>query len=154
MPKQIHEINDFLMTARRKDARSVNINRSKHMRHINDLLADSEGNARKEVDIEAFKLALSEADSQMKTLPATAQVAAQQGAYLAKCFNRMEQCKELPEGPKRFRTGGHHQFRPFQYKHFGQFAPLGGDQAAAELPGDWVSAGKSAQWLWYSVYAR
>ncbi|CAB79624.1 putative NADH dehydrogenase [Arabidopsis thaliana] len=136
--------------------------KSKHMRHINDLLADSEGNARKEVDIEAFKLALSEADSQMKTLPATAQVAAQQGAYLAKCFNRMEQCKELPEGPKRFRTGGHHQFRPFQdesssldyrYKHFGQFAPLGGDQAAAELPGDWVSAGKSAQWLWYSVYA-
>ncbi|ANM67210.1 EF-hand domain [Arabidopsis thaliana x Arabidopsis arenosa] len=89
--------------------------KSKHMRHINDLLADSEGNARKEVDIEAFKLALSEADSQMKTLPATAQVAAQQGAYLAKCFNRMEQCKELPEGPKRFRTGGHHQFRPFQY---------------------------------------
>jgi len=48
--------------------------KSKHMRHINDLLADSEGNARKEVDIEAFKLALSEADSQMKTLPATAQV--------------------------------------------------------------------------------
>jgi len=42
----------------------------------------------------------------------------------------------------------------YRYKHFGQFAPLGGDQAAAELPGDWVSAGKSAQWLWYSVYAR
>jgi NADH:ubiquinone reductase (non-electrogenic) len=41
----------------------------------------------------------------------------------------------------------------YRYKHFGQFAPLGGDQAAAELPGDWVSAGKSAQWLWYSVYA-
>lgn len=48
--------------------------KSKHMRNVNDLLADSEGNARKEVDIEAFKLALSEVDSQMKTLPATAQV--------------------------------------------------------------------------------
>ncbi|EOA18582.1 hypothetical protein CARUB_v10007154mg [Capsella rubella] len=127
--------------------------KSQHMRNVNDLLADAEGNKRREVDIEAFKLALSEVDTQMKTLPATAQVAAQQGAYLAKCFNRMEQCKEQPEGPKRFRTGGHHQFRPFQYKHFGQFAPLGGDQAAAELPGDWVSAGKSTQWLWYSVYA-
>ncbi|KAL1203152.1 External alternative NAD(P)H-ubiquinone oxidoreductase B1 [Cardamine amara subsp. amara] len=127
--------------------------KSKHMRNITDLLADSEGNARKEVDIEAFKSALSGVDSQMKTLPATAQVAAQQGSYLAKCFNTMEHCKEHPEGPKRFRTGGHHQFRPFQYKHFGQFAPLGGDQAAAELPGDWVSAGRSTQWLWYSVYA-
>ncbi|VVA98645.1 unnamed protein product [Arabis nemorensis] len=127
--------------------------KSKHMRNIKDLLADSEGNAKKEVNIEEFKLALAGVDSQMKSLPATAQVAAQQGTYLAKCFNRMEQCKDHPEGPKRFRSGGHHQFRPFQYKHFGQFAPLGGDQAAAELPGDWVSVGRSSQWLWYSVYA-
>lgn len=42
----------------------------------------------------------------------------------------------------------------FRYRHLGQFAPLGGDQAAAELPGDWVSMGHSTQWLWYSVYAR
>ncbi|KAJ0263146.1 External alternative NAD(P)H-ubiquinone oxidoreductase B1 [Hirschfeldia incana] len=127
--------------------------KSKHVRSIQDLLTDSEGNPKKEVDIKAFERALSGVDSQMKSLPATAQVAAQQGSYLAKCFNKMEHCKEHPEGPKRFRTGGHHQFRPFQYKHFGQFAPLGGDQAAAELPGDWVSAGRSTQWLWYSVYA-
>ncbi|KAG2263027.1 hypothetical protein Bca52824_070106 [Brassica carinata] len=127
--------------------------KSKHVRSIRDLLTDSEGNPLKEVDIKAFESALSGVDSQMKSLPATAQVAAQQGSYLAKCFNKMEHCKEHPEGPKRFRTGGHHQFRPFQYKHFGQFAPLGGDQAAAELPGDWVSAGRSTQWLWYSVYA-
>ncbi|KAF8772210.1 hypothetical protein HU200_006007 [Digitaria exilis] len=40
-----------------------------------------------------------------------------------------------------------------RYKHLGQFAPLGGEQAAAELPGDWVSMGHSTQWLWYSVYA-
>ncbi|KAJ0263147.1 External alternative NAD(P)H-ubiquinone oxidoreductase B1 [Hirschfeldia incana] len=122
--------------------------KSKHVRSIQDLLTDSEGNPKKEVDIKAFERALSGVDSQMKSLPATAQVAAQQGSYLAKCFNKMEHCKEHPEGPKRFRTGGHHQ-----YKHFGQFAPLGGDQAAAELPGDWVSAGRSTQWLWYSVYA-
>ncbi|KAL0659915.1 hypothetical protein Bca4012_080500 [Brassica carinata] len=127
--------------------------KSKHVRSIKDLLTDSEGNPKKEVDIKAFESALSGVDSQMKSLPATAQVAAQQGSYLAKCFNKMEHCKKHPEGPKRFRTGGHHQFRPFQYKHFGQFAPLGGDQAAAELPGDWVSAGRSTQWLWYSVYA-
>ncbi|XP_010540865.1 PREDICTED: external alternative NAD(P)H-ubiquinone oxidoreductase B1, mitochondrial [Tarenaya hassleriana] len=127
--------------------------KSKHLMNVTDLLADAEGNAREEVDIEGFKLALSGVDSQMKSLPATAQVAAQQGAYLAQCFNRMKQCEEQPEGPMRFKDGSHHQFRPFQYKHFGQFAPLGGEQAAAELPGDWVSAGRSTQWLWYSVYA-
>ena len=49
-----------------------------------------------------------------------------------------------------------HLLMPFllRYKHLGQFAPLGGEQAAAELPGDWVSMGHSTQWLWYSVYAR
>jgi len=37
---------------------------------------------------------------------------------------------------------------------FRSFAPLGGEQTAAQLPGDWVSIGHSRQWLWYSVYAR
>lgn len=41
-----------------------------------------------------------------------------------------------------------------RYKHLGQFAPLGGEQTAAQLPGDWVSIGRSTQWVWYSVYAR
>ncbi|KAL9453505.1 hypothetical protein AB3S75_009165 [Citrus x aurantiifolia] len=118
-----------------------------------DLLKDPQGNPRREVDIEGFKLALSHVDTQMKSLPATAQVAAQQGAYLARNFNHRQQCIEHPEGPRRFRGLGRHHFRPFRYKHFGQFAPLGGEQAAAELPGDWVSMGHSTQWLWYSVYA-
>ncbi|KAE9620663.1 hypothetical protein Lal_00019726 [Lupinus albus] len=104
-------------------------------------------------DIEYFKDALSKVDSQMKNLPATAQVAAQQGAYLAECFNRMELCEKYPEGPIRFRGVGRHRFRPFRYKHLGQFAPLGGEQTAAMLPGDWISIGHNSQWLWYSIYA-
>lgn len=124
-----------------------------HLSGCADLLKDPEGNDRKEVNIEQFKLALSHVDSQIKSLPATAQVAAQQGTYLSRCFNHREMCKDCPEGSRSFRGSGHHQFLPFRYKHFGQFAPLGGEQAAAELPGDWVSMGHSTQWLWYSVYA-
>lgn len=48
--------------------------KSKHMRSIRDLLTDSEGDPKKEVDIKAFESALSGVDSQMKSLPATAQV--------------------------------------------------------------------------------
>lgn len=48
--------------------------KSKHMRNIVDLLTDSQGNGKKEVDIEEFKSALEGVDSQMKSLPATAQV--------------------------------------------------------------------------------
>lgn len=130
--------------------------KNNRMRSLVDLLKDSKGDVAKEsieLNIEEFKLALSQVDSQMKNLPATAQVAAQQGAYLAKCFNRMEDCEKNPEGPLRYRGSGRHRFRPFRYKHFGQFAPLGGEQTAAQLPGDWVSIGQSSQWLWYSVYA-
>ncbi|PUZ59420.1 hypothetical protein GQ55_4G039700 [Panicum hallii var. hallii] len=131
--------------------------KSMHMLDIADLIKGAIGDSHKEsmvVDIEEFKKALSHVDSQVKSAPATAQVAAQQGYYLAECFNKMEKCKEHPEGPLRM-TGesGRHFFRPFRYKHLGQFAPLGGEQAAAELPGDWVSMGHSTQWLWYSVYA-
>lgn len=124
-----------------------------HLSHCADLLKDPEGNDRKEVNIEQFKLALSHVDSQIKSMPATAQVAAQQGTYLSRCFNRREMCNDCPEGSRHFRGSGHHKFLPFRYKHFGQFAPLGGEQAAAELPGDWISMGHSTQWLWYSVYA-
>ncbi|KAJ8748325.1 hypothetical protein K2173_001744 [Erythroxylum novogranatense] len=127
--------------------------KSKHMSHVTDLLKDPEGKERNEINIEEFKLALAHVDSQTKTLPATAQVAAQQGKYLSRCFNRREHCKDHPEGPRRFRESGRHHFLPFRYKHFGQFAPLGGEQTAAELPGDWISMGHSTQWLWYSVYA-
>lgn len=130
--------------------------KNKQMSSIVDLLKEAKGNDAKEsteLNIEEFKTALSQVDSQMKFLPATAQVAAQQGAYLATCFNRMEECEKNPEGPLRFRGEGRHRFKPFRYKHLGQFAPLGGEQTAAQLPGDWVSIGHSSQWLWYSVYA-
>ncbi|XP_048318702.2 external alternative NAD(P)H-ubiquinone oxidoreductase B2, mitochondrial [Ziziphus jujuba] len=130
--------------------------KNKQMRNIVDLLKVPKGEVAKEsleLNIEEFKSALSQVDSQMKNLPATAQVAAQQGVYLARCFNRMEECEQNPEGPLRFRGQGRHRFRPFRYKHLGQFAPLGGEETAAQLPGDWVSIGHSSQWLWYSVYA-
>ncbi|KAA8519889.1 hypothetical protein F0562_014201 [Nyssa sinensis] len=116
---------------------------------------DSKGDVAKEsieLNIEEFKSALSKVDSQMKNLPATAQVAAQQGAYLADCFNRMEECEKNPEGPLRFRGSGCQRFHPFRYKHFGQFVPLGGKQTAAQLPGDWVSIGRSTQWLCQLAY--
>ncbi|KAK9284719.1 hypothetical protein L1049_023896 [Liquidambar formosana] len=127
----------------------------KKLRNFVELLKSSQGaqNDSVELNIESFKSALSEVDTQMKNLPATAQVAAQQGEYLADCFNRMENCEKSPEGPMRIRGEGRHRFHPFRYRHLGQFAPLGGEQTAAQLPGDWVSIGHSTQWLWYSVYA-
>ncbi|KAJ0592420.1 putative NADH:ubiquinone reductase (non-electrogenic) [Helianthus annuus] len=63
----------------------------------------------------------------------------------------MEECTKNPEGPICFRKSGRHRFRPFRYKHLGQFALLGGEQTAAQLLSHWLSIGHSSQWLWYSV---
>lgn len=104
------------------------------------------------LDLEHFSEAICKVDSQMKSAPATAQVAAQQGEYLARVFNHLAS-KAPDEGPMRIRGIGKHRCQPFRYRHLGQFAPLGGETTAAELPGDWVSIGRSTQWLWYSVYA-
>ncbi|KAL5986816.1 External alternative NAD(P)H-ubiquinone oxidoreductase B1, mitochondrial, partial [Asimina triloba] len=91
--------------------------KAKKMRDAMDLLHEYTGKEAKEVDIEGFKLALSQVDSMMKNLPATAQVAAQEGTYLAKCFNNMEQGDSNPEGPPRIRGTGRHRFQPFRSVH-------------------------------------
>ncbi|XP_078447688.1 external alternative NAD(P)H-ubiquinone oxidoreductase B2, mitochondrial-like [Wolffia australiana] len=130
--------------------------KSKQMKSLVDLLDESAGKVggeTLELNIDQFKKALEHVDFQVKNLPATAQVASQQGAYLARCFNIMDKVEENPEGPLRITGSGRHRFRPFRYKHLGQFAPLGGEQTAAQLPGDWISIGYGSQWLWYSIYA-
>ncbi|KAF6160385.1 hypothetical protein GIB67_019154 [Kingdonia uniflora] len=93
--------------------------KNNRMKNIVDLLTDPKAKVIKEsieLDIEAFKSTLSQVDSQMKNLPATAQVAAQQGSYLANCFNCMKEYEENPEGPLRFRGIGRHRFLPFSLK--------------------------------------
>ncbi|KAJ0490137.1 putative NADH:ubiquinone reductase (non-electrogenic) [Helianthus annuus] len=92
--------------------------KSKKLKNFVELLQSNQDDAAKkatQLDIEKFKKALSEVDTKMKSL----HVAAQQGEYLAKCFNMMKECEENPEGPIRFRDSGRHHFKPFRYKHLG-----------------------------------
>ncbi|KAJ0754455.1 putative NADH:ubiquinone reductase (non-electrogenic) [Helianthus annuus] len=101
---------------------------NKQMSSLVDLPKESKGDVAKEaieLNVAEFKSALSQVDSQMKNLPATAQLSKVPILHLADCFNRMEECTTKPEGPIRFRESGRHRFRPFRYKHLGQFAPLG-----------------------------
>ncbi|CAK9857265.1 unnamed protein product [Sphagnum jensenii] len=121
-----------------------------HMQGVTGLLDNAIKDGKQstvQLDLKRFGQAVCKVDSQLKSMPATAQVADQQGVYLARCFNK------LAKDPTNIDSGGHHKLEPFHYRHLGEFAPLGGEVTAAELPGDWVSIGHSTQWLWYSVYA-
>ena len=67
---------------------------------------------------------------------ATAQVAQQEGRYMARQFNRMAKGK-----PR----------EPFQYKNLGMLAYIGGNRALADLPN--VKGSGYLTWLfWRSVY--
>ena len=69
-------------------------------------------------------------------LPATSQVAQQQGKYLARALNRRAQGKPV---------------EPFRYKHLGMLAYIGGNRALADLE---AFKGRGwATWLfWRSAY--
>ncbi|KAI4962639.1 hypothetical protein ZWY2020_028398 [Hordeum vulgare] len=142
----LKEINDILEDICIRYPQVELYMKSMHMLDIADLIKGGVGDANKEsmvVDIEEFK----------SFVPCRLPSCCATGYYLADCFNKMDHCVEHPEGPLRL-TGsgeGHHNFRPFRYKHLGQFAPLG--EASRGAPKDWVSMGHSTQWLWYSVYA-
>jgi NADH:ubiquinone reductase (non-electrogenic) len=122
------------------------------------------------LELHEFKAAMGAIDRTIKILPATAQVAAQEGKYLAKQFNQ----HPIPEG---MQDGGsvvktlREQYNaiqypkgiePFQYNHMGSLAYIGADQATADLNGAMsnildkmglsVATGKGVFLLWRSFY--
>lgn len=90
-----------------------------------------------------LEMLLADVDKKLKALPATAQVASQQGHYLARLFNRTY------KGPTVTPVD---DFRPFVYHHFGSFSYVGGDKAVFDYgPGMWAG-GLAAFFLWRSAY--
>lgn len=91
---------------------------------------------------------LEKADQKLRALPATAQVAAQEGLYLADLLNQID--------------GSHADTpKPFRYKHMGSLAYIGGDSAVLDFTGskpflNLVNlkplSGRSASYLWKSFY--
>ena len=90
-----------------------------------------------------FRAAMEEADALLTSHPSTAQVANQQGEFLARELNAQARAKK---------NGETVVYRPFEYTHLGSFANLGANKAALDLPGDFVSKGYGTMLLWYGVY--
>merc|ERR1711988_585263 len=90
-----------------------------------------------------FEQVLQEVDRKLKLLPPTAQVAAQQGQYLASIINTVP-----------FHKLGHPEgFTPaFEYDHQGSMAYVGGEAAVIESPIFGVSSGLLTYMMWKGVY--
>ncbi|CAF1357024.1 unnamed protein product [Rotaria sp. Silwood1] len=100
-----------------------------------------------------LRLALEKADQKIRTLPATAQVASQQGRYVADLLNQLTDLQST--------NFEQQKLMPFRYKHMGSLAYVGGDEAVVDLTGsktfqDLFSfkslSGRSAAYLWKSFY--
>ena len=101
----------------------------------------------------ALRSALEKADQKIRALPATAQVASQEGRYVADLLNQIPDSTivNLQE----------HHLKPFQYQHMGSLAYVGGDSAVLDFTGtkpllDFFNlkplSGRGAAYLWKSFY--
>jgi NADH:ubiquinone reductase (non-electrogenic) len=81
------------------------------------------------LDFTEFQALLERVDNNLRPFPATAQVAAQQGKYLAKLF-----AKGSIDGASKSFDELKKESSPFAYFHKGSLAYLGGGEAAFDLP--------------------
>merc|ERR1712093_581439 len=90
-----------------------------------------------------FEETLTEVDKFLRPLPPTAQVAGQQGEYLAKILNGVS-----------YQDLGHEEgFEPkFEYNHLGSMAYIGGEHAVIDAPVIGVSSGLLTYVMWKGVY--
>lgn len=106
----------------------------------------------------ATRKLIEEVDNQLNALPATAQVAHQQGRYLANLLNnqaivslspvskRSTLSAVIPDYPK------NQPERPFVYKHAGMAAYIGNSHSVIDFGRTWVTDRFLTFWLWRSVY--
>ncbi len=92
--------------------------------------------------------ALEKADKKIRALPATAQVASQEGRYVANLLNKLPDLS--------ITDYQQHNLKPFQYQHMGALAYVGGDSAVLDFTGTKFQfkslSGRSAAYLWKSFY--
>jgi len=108
-------------------------------RKVEEIFHEADTTKTGSLSMEQFEALLRKIDAKMKQLPATAQVASQEGKYLGKLLNK------TAKGEVEVDAG-------FRYKHLGSFAYIGSENAVAEFAEGVVLEGFGAWWLWRSVY--
>jgi len=107
------------------------------VKSLEDVFQHADTNKDGHLSVEEFKIMMEEADASVKSLPTTAQVAAQEGKYLGK------QLKKEILSEK--------QSPPFVYHQLAQFAYIGHDSAVGEVP-FFKGGGFGVFMIWKGVY--
>ncbi|ORX90509.1 nucleotide-binding domain-containing protein [Basidiobolus meristosporus CBS 931.73] len=118
-----------------------------HLLKLRDLFNEYDEDESGELDLDELKKLLQYVDSKLTTLPATAQVASQQGKYMARKLNSL--ASRADNAP--FGVEADDQYPPFHYSHLGSLAYIGGSAVADFGQGHHIS-GFGAVYLWRSIY--
>lgn len=104
------------------------------------------------LNLATLRSILEKADQKVRALPATAQVASQEGRYIADLLNQL---------PDLSVTNFQANLKQFRYQHMGSLAYVGGDAAVMDFTGtrpilDLFNlkplSGRGAAYLWKSFY--
>ncbi|KAK9830323.1 hypothetical protein WJX72_011009 [[Myrmecia] bisecta] len=118
----------------------------KHTKPNDPIWGDLDFDEKTEVTREQFEDMLKKIDSGLRALPATAQVAKQQGEYLAKLMDKTKLEAGKPV---------HTSQKPFKYGHKGAFAYVGGDKAVMDSPlGKVTGLGAGVLWRGFETYSQ
>jgi len=113
--------------------------------------AEADEDSNRVFDMEEFKGLLERIDANLQPFPPTAQVAAQQGKYLASLFNEAVLDGDIDSFTEVATANG-----PFTYFHKGSLAYLGGGSAAFDLPviGPITGPAAGVAWKLYETSAQ
>lgn len=104
------------------------------------------------LNLATLRSILEKADQKVRALPATAQVASQEGRYIADLLNQLPDLSVTNIQPN---------LKQFRYQHMGSLAYVGGDAAVMDFTGtrpilDLFNlkplSGRGAAYLWKSFY--
>lgn len=126
---------------------------SKYLEKTKDVFRYYDKNADHELSLNEITDALVDIGNKITTLPATAQVASQQGKYLGKKFNFLAEpsTKEAMKKNEIFVDDDAVHCEPFQYNHLGSLAYIG-NAAVFDLGGHSFMGGLAAMYAWRSIY--
>ncbi|KAK3182106.1 hypothetical protein K4F52_006671 [Lecanicillium sp. MT-2017a] len=124
-----------------------------HLRRLDKLFEQFDKDNSGTLDFGELRELLSQIDSKLTSLPATAQRAHQQGQYLGKKFNKLARISDgLLANDIRDGDVDAAAFKAFEYHHLGSLAYIG-NSAVFDLGEGWsIAGGLWAVYAWRSVY--
>jgi NADH dehydrogenase len=126
---------------------------SDHLKRLDKLFEKYDEDKSGTLDFNELSKMLKVIDSQITSLPATAQRAHQQGRYLARKLNKLAQAapgleiNQIMDGDLDAAV-----YKAFEYKHLGSLAYIGNAAVFDVIPGMPVAGGLVYLYLWRSAY--